>query len=198
MTVEDSVAKAGSIGKPMMYTRARLVGEDGTDVEAGEVGELWLRGPHVCRGYWNNAEATAAALDADGWFHTGDLAKRDADGFFTIAGRRKDMIISGGVNVYPAEIEGALAAHPDVADSAVVGVPDATWGEIGIAFVVARAGTHVTGGQLAAYLAEVIAKFKIPRAFVFVDALPRTPYGKVVKDELRRRYLTDAAEEGGR
>jgi fatty-acyl-CoA synthase len=192
------VTKAGTIGRPMMFTRARLVGDDGRDVPECEVGELWLRGPHVCRGYWNNAEASAAALDADGWFHTGDLAKRDADGFFAIAGRKKDMIISGGVNVYPAEIEGALAAHPDVADSAVVGVPDATWGEIGIAFVVARSGTHVTGGQLAAYLAEVIAKFKIPRAFVFVDALPRTPYGKVVKDELRRRYLTDAAEEGGR
>jgi fatty-acyl-CoA synthase len=108
------------------------------------------------------------------------------------------MIISGGVNVYPAEIEGALAAHPDVADSAVVGVPDATWGEVGIAFVVPRPGTALASGALVEHLAGSLAKFKIPRAFVFVDALPRTPYGKVVKDELRRRYLADAAEEGGR
>jgi len=197
MTIEDSVTKAGSIGKPMMYTRARLVGEDGRDAVSGEVGELWLKGPHVSRGYWNNAEATAAAFDADGWFHTGDLARCDADGFFTIAGRQKDMIISGGVNIYPAEIEGALAAHPEIADSAVVGVPHDTWGEVGVAFVVARAGARLTGESLSAYLAESIAKIKIPRAFVFVDALPRTAYGKVVKDELRRRYLAGPAEESG-
>jgi fatty-acyl-CoA synthase len=183
------VTKAGTIGRPMMFTRARLVGDDGRDVPECEVGELWLRGPHVSRGYWNNPEATAAALDADGWFHTGDLAKRDADGFYTIAGRKKDMIISGGVNIYPAEVEGALAGHPGVVDSAVVGVPDDTWGEVGVAFVVPVPGAQVSAESLAGFLLDRVAKYKVPRAFRLVDALPRTPYGKVVKDELKRRYL---------
>jgi fatty-acyl-CoA synthase len=188
MSVDDSVRKAGTIGRPLMFTRARLVREDGTDAEVDEVGELWLRGPHVCLGYWGNPEATAQALDAGGWFHTGDLAKRDADGFYTIAGRKKDMIISGGVNVYPAEIEAVLAAHPGVADAAVVGVPHDTWGEVGIAFVV-RVGDEVTEEALAEYVGGRLAKYKVPKAFVFVDALPRTPYGKVVKDALRSAYL---------
>ena len=188
MTVEESIAHAGSIGKPMMYTETRLIDEDGADVPAGEVGELLIRGPHVCRGYWNNPEATAAALDADGWFHTGDLARRDEKGFHTIAGRRKDMIISGGVNVYPAEIEGELLLHPAVRDAAVVAVPDATWGEVGIAFVVP--GTDAVSAEgLAAFLGERLARYKIPKGFVFVEELPRTPYGKVVKGDLRQQYL---------
>ncbi|MCU0255833.1 MAG: AMP-binding protein [Vicinamibacterales bacterium] len=189
MSVEDSVRKAGSIGRPMMFTEARCAGEDGREVPAGEVGELWLRGPHVCGGYWNNPEATAAAIDTEGWFHTGDLAKRDDDGFFTIAGRKKDMIISGGVNVYPAEIEAVLAAHPGVAAAAGVGVPHDTWGEVGIAFVVRAPGTMAAAEELSAHLLATLAKYKLPREFVFVDALPRTPYGKVVKDELRKAYL---------
>jgi fatty-acyl-CoA synthase len=188
MTVEESVAHAGSIGKPLMFTEARLVDDEGQEVPAGEVGELWLRGPHVCRGYWNNPEATAAALDADGWFHTGDLARRDEEGFYTIAGRKKDMIISGGVNVYPAEIEGELLLHPAVRDAAVVGVPHPTWGEVGVAFVVPR-DEGVTGQELAEFLADRLAKYKIPREFVFVDVLPRTPYGKVLKGELRTQYV---------
>lgn len=188
MTVEESVAKPGSIGKPLMFTEARLVGEDGAEVPVGEVGELLLRGPHVCKGYWKNPEATAAALDADGWFHTGDLARRDADGFHSIAGRKKDMIISGGVNVYPAEIEGELLLHPAVRDAAVVGIPHPTWGEVGIAFVVSD-GELPGADELAAFLEETLAKYKIPREFVPVDSLPRTPYGKVVKGELRDRYL---------
>lgn len=189
MSVEESVRKAGSIGRPLMFTQARCVDEAGRDVPEDEVGELWLRGPHVCNGYWNNPEATRASLDADGWFHTGDLAKRDADGFFTIAGRRKDMIISGGVNVYPAEIEAALAAHPGVADAAVVGIPHETWGEVGVAFVVRAPGTSAGSDELASHLLRSLAKYKLPREFVFVAALPRTPYGKVVKDELRKGYL---------
>jgi fatty-acyl-CoA synthase len=188
MTVEESVAKPGSIGKPLMFTEARLVGEDGAEAPVGEVGELLLKGPHVCKGYWKNPEATATALDADGWFHTGDLARRDADGFHSIAGRKKDMIIGGGVNVYPAEIEGELLLHPTVRDAAVVGIPHPTWGEVGIAFVVAD-GEPQSSDELTAFLGEKLAKYKIPREFVFVDALPRTPYGKVVKGELRDRYL---------
>jgi fatty-acyl-CoA synthase len=191
MTVEESVARAGSIGKPLMFTETRLADEQGDEVPLGEVGELWLRGPHVCRGYWKNPEATEAALDAEGWFHTGDLARRDSEGFHWIAGRKKDMIISGGVNIYPAEIEGELLLHPDVRDAAVVGIPHPTWGEVGIAFVVLRdaAGSDALAEDLAGFLASRLAKYKLPREFRFVDALPRTAYGKVVKGELRQRYL---------
>jgi fatty-acyl-CoA synthase len=205
MSVADSVRKAGSIGRPMMFTEAKLTDEDGCEVPVGEVGELLLRGPHVCTGYYRNPEATAAALDAAGWFHTGDLAKEDADGFFTIAGRKKDMLISGGVNVYPAEIEAVLFQHPGVMDVAVVGVPDEKWGEVGVAFVVRREekrgeekiSLKVRGGgeeeekaKLAAFVEMRLAKYKVPRDFLFVGSLPRTPYGKVVKGDLRSSYLS--------
>jgi fatty-acyl-CoA synthase len=191
MSVEESVAKKGSIGRPLMMTDARLVDVDGLDVPAGEVGELCLRGPHVSKGYWNNRTATAAALDDDGFFHTGDLARRDEDGFFTIAGRRKDMLISGGVNVYPAEIEGELLLHPAVQDAAVVGVPDTTWGEVGVAFVVLRPGEVLTKEAVIAFVETRLARYKLPREVVFVDVLPRTAYGKVVKGELRDRFLEE-------
>jgi fatty-acyl-CoA synthase len=198
MSIADSVRKAGSIGRPMMFTQAKLTDEDGREVAVGEVGELLLRGPHVCKGYYRNPEATAAALDAEGWFHTGDLAKRDADGFFTIAGRKKDMLISGGVNVYPAEIEGVLFQHPGVKDVAVVGVPDEKWGEVGVAFVVRREEKislkvrerEGEKAELAAFVEARLAKYKVPRDFVFVESLPRTPYGKVVKGDLRLSYLS--------
>lgn len=191
MSVEESVVKKGSIGRPLMLTDARLVDESGRDVPSGEVGELCLRGPHVSKGYWRNLSATAAALDDDGFFHTGDLARKDEDGFFTIAGRRKDMLISGGVNVYPAEIEGELLLHPAVQDAAVVGVPDTTWGEVGVAFVVTRPGVTLTKAALLAFAESRLARYKLPRDVVFVDALPRTAYGKVVKGELRDRFLAE-------
>ncbi len=195
MSVEESVAKKGSIGRPLMMTDAMLVDEAGAEVPVGEVGELCLRGPHVSKGYWRNLSATAAALDDDGFFHTGDLARKDADGFFTIAGRRKDMLISGGVNVYPAEIEGEILLHPAVQDAAVVGVPDPTWGEVGVAFVVTRPGESLTKDALLAFAEARLARYKLPKEVVFVDALPRTAYGKVVKGELRDGYL--AARGGG-
>jgi fatty-acyl-CoA synthase len=189
MTVEESRRKAGTIGRPMMFTEARIVaGDDGHDAAPDEVGELWLRGPHVCLGYWRNPAATAAALDADGWFHTGDLAKRDEEGFFSIAGRQKDMIISGGVNVYPAEIEAQLLQHPHVRDAAVVGVPDETWGEAGAAFVV-PGDDRPDADALQQFLLTRLAKFKLPKHWIFVDSLPRTPYGKVVKPQLRERFV---------
>jgi fatty-acyl-CoA synthase len=185
MTDEEAVDKAGSIGKPMMFTEARVVGEEGEELPPGEVGELCFRGPHVSTGYWNDPEATAAARDEDGWFHTGDLARRDDDGFYYMAGRKKEMFISGGVNVYPAEIEAELAAHPEVADVAVVGVADAQWGEVGVAFWVPREAPGPDPGSLVAYLQERLARYKIPKRFVRLEELPRTPYGKVVKGELR-------------
>ncbi len=177
MTVEDSFRKPGSIGKPMMFTEIKLTEMD------GDVGEMWIRGPHVSKGYWNDAEATRASYGEDGFFRTGDLARRDGDGFFYIAGRRKEMFISGGVNVYPAEIEAELVAHPSVSDAAVIAIPDDTWGEVGVAFVVGS----VSEEELSHHLSMRIAKYKVPKRFVFLDALPRTPYGKVVKEELRKR-----------
>jgi fatty-acyl-CoA synthase len=198
MTTDDSLRKRGSIGKPLMMTEARLVDENGVDVPGGDVGELLLRGPHVSRGYWNNPDATAAALDHDGWFHTGDLARRDEDGFFYIAGRRKDMFISGGVNVYPAEVEAELLQHAAVADAAVVGIPHDTWGEVGVAFIVPRGGERVSADELAAFLEDRLARYKIPKEFVTIDALPRTAYGKVQKPQLQEYYARAAAGRSGR
>jgi len=204
MTVDDSVAKLGSIGKPMMHTEVRLVAteeEDGTlprDVAVGEVGEMWFRGPHVSLGYWNRPEATAASYLPDGWFRSGDLARRDEDGFFYIAGRAKDMIISGGVNIYPAEIEAVLLQHPGVRDAAVVGIDHPTWGEVGIAFVVPleeldakSAAALELDESLLAFLGERLARYKLPKEIVHRDELPRTAYGKVVKGELRQKYLEE-------
>ncbi len=194
MTVEESVRKAGSIGKPMLFTEAKLIGADDREVAPGETGELLLRGPHVCRGYWNNAAATAAALDNQGWFHTGDLARRDEEGFFYIAGRAKDMFISGGVNVYPAEIEAELLQHPAVQDAAVIGVEHETWGEVGVAFIVLREQQHADDTQLSEFLTQRLAKYKVPREFVFTAALPRSAYGKVLKPELAKRYVETRAK----
>ena len=194
MTVDDSRRKVGSIGKPMMFTEVRLVGADGRDVAVGEVGEMLFRGPHVSLGYWNDPQATAATIDADGWLHSGDLARRDEEGFFYVAGRQKDMIISGGVNVYPAEIEAELVRHPEVQDAAVVGVPDETWGEVGVAFVVALPGKSPTPESLAAHVGERLARYKVPREYRFLPALPRTAYGKVVKGALRDLLLAPTGD----
>ncbi len=188
MSSADSIRKAGSIGKPMMFTEARLAGSDGQEVSCGEAGQLWLRGPHVCSGYWNDAAATAASLDDQGWFHTGDLARRDGEGFFYIAGRSKDMFISGGVNVYPAEIEAVLLKHPQIRDAAVIGASHPTWGEVGVAFLVAEASNVPTSAEMTDFLAARLAKYKIPRQFIVVQDLPRTAYGKVLKGELRELF----------
>ncbi|MGB8012003.1 MAG: long-chain fatty acid--CoA ligase [Terriglobales bacterium] len=188
MSSEESIRKAGSIGKPMMFTEARIADADGREVSCGEGGELWLRGPHVCSGYWNNPEATDAALDAKGWFHTGDIARRDAEGFFYIVGRSKDMFISGGVNVYPAEIEAELLKHPGVCDAAVIGVSHPKWGEVGVAFLVAKGVDPPASEELTDFLAAQLAKYKIPQQFIFVQHLPRTAYGKVVKGQLQKLF----------
>jgi fatty-acyl-CoA synthase len=184
MSDEEAWAKAGSIGKPLLFTEARVMNADGKELPPDEVGELCFRGPHVCTGYWNNPQATAEAIDKDGWFHTGDMARRDSDGFFYIAGRAKDMFISGGVNVYPAEIENVLLQHDRLADAAVIGVAHDTWGEVGVAYVVAVGGESVTPEELSEFVGDRLARYKIPKEFRVVDELPRTPYGKVVKGEL--------------
>ncbi len=193
---EDSLRKAGSIGKPMMFTEAKLIDAEGnrvaTDAVGGlEVGELCLRGPHVCRGYWNNPAATAQVLDAEGWFHTGDLARSDEEGFFYIAGRSKDMIISGGVNIYPAEIEKELLDHPAVAEVSVMGATDEKWGEVPVAVVVLKSGVSASDLELIEFLRLRINKIKLPRQVIFIEALPRNAYGKVLKLELRDRLKND-------
>lgn len=201
MSSDEAIAHAGAIGRPMMFTEARLVDEDGQDVEDGQVGELCLRGPHVSGGYWNNAQATAAAYDEQGYFHTGDLARRDEHGLVSIVGRRTDMYISGGVNVYPPEIEAELLLHEQVEDVAVVGVPHPKWGETGVAFVLPRAGAADRQEPLRESLSQLLrgrlAKYKLPRELVLVEELPRTAYGKVKKGELRQAYVDGAFQRGG-
>lgn len=188
MSDGESLRKPGSIGKPMMFTEAKTIDARGNIVATGEVGELCLRGPHVCRGYWNDPGGTAAALDADGWFHTGDLARSDEDGFFYIAGRLKEMIIRGGVNIYPAEVERELLAHPAVEEVAVIGAADQKWGEAPVAFLVLKPGARAVEAELLDFLRLRISKIKLPREFLFVEALPRSPYGKVEKRLLESRY----------
>ncbi|HYI02974.1 long-chain fatty acid--CoA ligase [Hyalangium sp.] len=172
--------KQGAVGVPLFHVEARLEGE-------GEVGELLIRGPHVCAGYWRRPEESAKAL-AGGWLHTGDLAERDADGCYRIVGRVKDLIISGGENIYPSEVESVLAGHPEVAEVAVIGVPDPKWGEVPRALVVPRPGTPLTAEALLAYCQGRLARYKTPRTVSFVDVLPRTAAGKVDRRELAARH----------
>lgn len=187
MTNEESLQKMGSIGKPIFHSRVRLVNEEGVDVPAGETGEMIISGPHVCLGYWRNEAATAAAI-RDGWFFTGDMARMDGDGFYYIAGRKKEMIISGGENIYPAEVEAVFQNHPAVQEAALIGRPDPRWGEAGVIFVQLRPGQSLTAEALRDWCGRFLARYKIPREIIFVDELPHTPYGKVLKNELRGKY----------
>lgn len=173
----------GSVGQPVLHGAARVVDEAGRVLPPGETGELCLSGPHVCRGYWGDPEATGQAI-RDGWMHTGDYARSDEQGFFYVAGRKKDMFISGGENVYPAEIERVVLDFPGVLEAAVVAVPDARWGEVGLAAVVG----DVDLDALRAFCAGRLARFKVPKRLERVDALPRNASGKVVKPTLRARF----------
>ncbi len=182
---DHAVAKAGSIGFPNFYVDARIVGPDGRECAPGEVGELWLRSEVVTPGYWRNPAATAEAV-TDGWFHTGDLMTRDAEGFHFVVDRKKNMYISGGENVYPAEVEAVLVAHPAVKEAAVIGVPDPRWGEAGRAFLVPNPDRAPDEADLRAHCGTRLAKFKIPREFVVIEALPRNDAGKVDRTALRQ------------
>jgi fatty-acyl-CoA synthase len=189
MTNEDSEVKAGSVGKPIFHSEMRIVNpESQTPLAENQEGELWIKGPHVTTGYWRNPQATAAAL-GDGWFHTGDIARRDADGFYSIVGRYKDMIKSGGENIYAAEVEAVFREHPAVADAALIGQPDPKWGEVGLMIVMKKTGLAVTEDELIALCQGRLARFKIPKRVVFDDSLPYSPYGKVIKTELRKKYV---------
>jgi fatty-acyl-CoA synthase len=194
---ETARAKAGSAGVAAPAAEIRIVGADGRDVAVGETGEMWLRGPSVTPGYWNQPEATAKAFEG-GWFRTGDAARVDADGFYFIIDRYKDMYITGGENVYPAEVEALIGAMAAVADVAVVGVPDARWGECGWAFLVLRPGMALSRDEVVARCDANLARYKRPAHVRFIDALPRTASGKLQKDSLRRlaaQSQTDSTTE---
>jgi len=186
---EDAIRKAGSIGRPNFFVDARIVDPDNRPLGPDEVGELVLKGPSVASGYFNNAAAWAAVIDDGGWFHTGDLARYDQDWCFYIVDRLKDMFISGGENVYPAEIEAALYRHPAVFQCAVVGIPDPKWGEVGKAFVVLKPEQTTTVETLLTYLGDQLARYKIPRSLEFLPALPISAAGKVLRRELRNNEL---------
>jgi fatty-acyl-CoA synthase len=170
--------KIGSVGYPLFHIDMKVIREDGTECETDEEGELLIRGPHVVAGYWNRPDATNETI-RNGWLHTGDVATRDADGCFRILGRSKDMFISGGENVYPAEVESAITAYPTVREAAVVGVSDETWGEVGRAFLVVEDNFDRAG--LTAFLNDRLARYKLPRSFVVLDEIPLTAIGKIDK-----------------
>jgi fatty-acyl-CoA synthase len=184
---EDVRRKPGAVGFPLFHVDVKIVDAQGHECGAEEVGELLIRGPHVCAGYWNRPDESAPAL-AGGWLHTGDLARRDADGYYYIVGRSKDLIISGGENVYPAEVESVMHEHPAVAEAALIGVLDRKWGEVGRALVVVKKGARLSADELIAFCGERLARFKIPKSVVFVDALPKTAAGKVDKKLLAEKY----------
>jgi long-chain acyl-CoA synthetase len=175
-------------GLPMPGVELRIVDREGNDCAIGEVGEVWIRSPSNMEGYWNLPEATAASITPDGWFLSGDAGYLDADGYLYIHDRIKDMIISGGENIYPAEIESALMSHPGVADVAVIGVPDETWGEAVKAIVVRAPDADCTEHELMAYSRERLAHYKCPTSIDWTDALPRNPSGKILKTDLREPY----------
>jgi len=193
---EDAARKAGSAGKPVLHTQVRIVRPDGSDAVVGELGELWVKGPNVTPGYWNRADANASSF-TDGWLHTGDATRIDEEGFYYIVDRWKDMYISGGENVYPAEVENVLHQIEAIAEAAVIGIPDAQWGEVGMAIVAVKPGRTVTEAEISAHCAKNLARFKCPRVIRFVDALPRNATGKIHKPTLRKDFsiasVTDVA-----
>ncbi|TJZ56840.1 o-succinylbenzoate--CoA ligase [Streptomyces piniterrae] len=187
LDAEHAVDKAGSAGVPHFFSDVRVVRSDLTPVDVGETGEVVVRGPHVMPGYWGLPEETAASF-TDGWFRSGDAARVDEDGYIHLADRIKDMIISGGENIYPAEVEDLLLAHPDIDECAVIGVPDDTWGEVPRAVVVPRRGAEPDPDEVLASLAGHLAKYKIPKSMVIAPALPRTATGKLRKALVREHY----------
>lgn len=182
-----ALKKAGSIGRALFHMEARIVDRDMNELPAGEVGELVVRGPNLMQGYWNRPEATEEAL-AGGWFHTGDLARMDEDGDLYIVDRKKDMFISGGENVYPAEVENVIFELSQIAETAVIGLKDKKWGEVGRAIVALKQGEQLNEEEVLGFLKERLAKFKVPKSVVFVDQLPRNAAGKVLKNTLREMY----------
>ncbi|WP_223591686.1 acyl-CoA synthetase [Neobacillus bataviensis] len=184
ITPEDALIKRGSVGKPMLFNSIRLVKLDGGQAGQNEVGELLLKGKHSFSHYWNNTQATQEAIK-DGWVYTGDLATKDEHGFYYIVGRKKDMIITGGENVYPLEIEQWLSEHPAIDEVAVTGLPDEKWGEIVAAFIVLKHSKLAADEELKTYCEAKLGRYKIPKRFIFLQELPKTHVGKIDKKKLR-------------
>ncbi|HEY1584130.1 MAG TPA: AMP-binding protein, partial [Polyangia bacterium] len=188
LTPEDAFRKAGSVGWPNFYLETKIVDDAGQPVPVGEVGELALGGPMVTLGYFRNPDATAQAFRGTRFFHTGDLVRRDDEGYHYIVDRKKDMFISGGENIYPAEVELALVTLGGVAEACVIGVPDARWGEVGRAIVVSAPGATLDSTAVLQHLGSRLARYKIPKSVVFTDALPRNSTGKVLRQRVRERF----------
>jgi fatty-acyl-CoA synthase len=197
ITQEDAVRKAGSVGKPVLHTDVCILDPEHNLLGPNEVGELCVRGGNVTTGYWNRPEATAEAivdhpaLGAGGpWLHSGDAARYDEEGFYYIVDRWKDMFISGGENVYPAEIEAVIYKHPAVHMCAVIGVPHEKWGEVGLACVVLKPGASTTEEELIAFMQDHLARFKVPKSVDFLTELPISAAGKILKRELLERLVS--------
>jgi acyl-CoA synthetase (AMP-forming)/AMP-acid ligase II len=189
---DDARRKIGSTGKAFFHTQVRIADTAGNEVPRGQPGEVQVRGAHNMKEYWNRPEATAETI-VNGWLHTGDVAVMDEEGFVTIQDRIKDMIISGGENVYPAEIENVLLSHPSIVDAAVIGQDSAKWGESPLAVVVTNDDT-LTEAEVLAHCTGKLARFKLPKGVVFIEQIPRNPSGKVLKRVLREQYPGPAAE----
>ncbi len=188
---EDAIRKAGSIGRPNFFIDVRVVDENNQPLGPNQPGELLLKGPSGSSGYWNNPSASAAVLDEDGWFHTGDIVEYDDEWYFFVRDRKKDMFISGGENVYPVEIENVLYRHPAVHMCAVVGLPDPKWGEIGLACVVLKPGASATEAALVEHMQKHLARYKVPKGVRFLDALPLSSMGKILKRDLREQFMQE-------
>lgn len=195
MDPDDVAAHPAAVGRIQMMSEARIVDDTGRPLPPGEVGEVQFRGPGITPGYWNNAAATGAAFSAAGWLSSGDLAWMDATGLTHFVGRKKEMFVSGGENVYLAEVERALSDHPGVADLAVIAVPDERWGEVGLAFVEAKPGARLTAAALDTFGRQVLAAYKVPKGFVFVRSLPRTATGKIKKTALQHWRESEEGED---
>ena len=186
LDLEDSIRKAGSVGKEVLHVVLRIVDEQDRDVAPGEAGEIIVKGPNVFAGYWKKPAETEEAMRG-GWFHTGDMGQRDEEGFITIVGRKVEMIISSGENIYPAEVERVIQALPEVREAAVVGMPDRKKGEVVAAFVLLKEGAQLTEEALLAAIRDRIALFKLPKKVVFVEDFPRNSAGKILKKEMKER-----------
>jgi len=191
LKARDSLRKRECVGPPVPFLEVRIVDQKDRDVPAGDIGELICRGPNVMKGYYKDRKATLEAL-REGWLHTGDLAKMDEEGFMYIVDRKKDMIVSGGENIYPREIEEVLYHHPKIQEVAVIGVPDPVWGESVKAFVALKKGQRMRGDEVVEYCKNHLASYKKPKSVEFVETLPRNPSGKVLKTALRDLSRSDA------